>query len=477
MRNFTSLCLATTLLAAPLLAAPTKAPDEWTPVAGAQPLPDQGQLVPMTAITGPVLKFDWPALEIGVGSYEEGPTGTTVFRFPHKATGVVDVRGGAPGTVNTDLLRLGYAAKSVDAIVLSGGSAYGEETITGIQTGIKDQVGRGHTGIVPGAIVNDLAHLRLNWYYPDKRLARAVLANLRPGVFPLGAQGAGRAIQNGLYYGCRNHSGQGGAFRQIGDVKVAVFVVMNALGTIVDRDGHLVRCHRDPAWGSENNASALIKRIANKSGEDFALGGDPDAVNIVRGGLTRATTISLVVTNRKMDVADLQRLAVQVHTSMARGIWPFSSGGDGDTLFAASTQEVDVPEDKLKTLDMDVIAGEMMWDALLASVPPAEPATLVEGPAVPLERLRHFVGRYDFGAASPIEISLEGHALAIGAKTLAYADIPRGKTARLVPASNDEFFTTGRYKTRIKFTTNARGDVVGAVIDPGLWGQRGVKLR
>jgi hypothetical protein len=162
---------------------------------------------------------------------------------------------------------------------------------------------------------------------------------------------------------------------------------------------------------------------------------------------------------------------------MARGIWPFSSGGDGDTLFAVSTQEVDVPEEKLKTLDLDVTAGEMMWDALLASVPPAEPATPAEGPAVLVERLRKFVGRYDFGAASPIEISLDGNALAIGAKKLAYADIPRGKTARLVPAANDEFFTTGRYKTRIKFTTDRRGDVVGAVIDPGLWAQRGVKLQ
>jgi L-aminopeptidase/D-esterase-like protein len=54
------------------------------------------------------LTFDWPAIEVGIGSYEEGFTGLTIIRFPKRATVVVDSRGGAPGTVNTDALRLGY---------------------------------------------------------------------------------------------------------------------------------------------------------------------------------------------------------------------------------------------------------------------------------------------------------------------------------------------------------------------------------
>src|SRR3954447_11042448 len=69
---------------------------------------DQSSLVANTSIDGPVLSFDWPAIEIGIGSYEEGPAGVTVIRFPKRASVTVDVRGGAPGTVNTDLLRLGY---------------------------------------------------------------------------------------------------------------------------------------------------------------------------------------------------------------------------------------------------------------------------------------------------------------------------------------------------------------------------------
>jgi L-aminopeptidase/D-esterase-like protein len=85
----------------------------------------QDHLKTDTEIRGPVLQFDWPAIQIGIGSYEEGPTGLTIFRFPDSAVAAVDVRGGSPGTVNTDYLRLGYEEPSVDAVVFSGGSAYG----------------------------------------------------------------------------------------------------------------------------------------------------------------------------------------------------------------------------------------------------------------------------------------------------------------------------------------------------------------
>src|SRR5258708_30757126 len=94
---------------------------------------DQSSLVPNTGINGPVLTFDWPAIEIGVGSYEDGPTGVTVIRFPKRASVAVDVRGGGPGTVHTDLLRLGYSRPFTEPIVFSGVSAYGEENITDVR--------------------------------------------------------------------------------------------------------------------------------------------------------------------------------------------------------------------------------------------------------------------------------------------------------------------------------------------------------
>src|SRR5437763_1535869 len=152
----------------------------------------QDQLVAMTAINGPVLTFDWPAVQIGIGSYEEGPTGLTVFRFPNRVTAAVDVRGGAPGTINTDVLRLGYTDRFVDAIVFAGGSDYGEEATTAVMTGLADD--GSHNGewnkiaFAAGAIIYDLIDHRLNTIYPDKRLAHAAMHDLRTGVFPLGAQ-------------------------------------------------------------------------------------------------------------------------------------------------------------------------------------------------------------------------------------------------------------------------------------------------
>jgi hypothetical protein len=135
----------------------------------------QSNLVLNTEIDGPALTFDWPAIEIGVGSYEEGPTGLTIIRFPKRATVAVDERGGGPGTINTDLLRLGYSRNFIDAIVFSGGSAYGEETITAVANGLKDHGIRSgdwlDVAVVPGAIIYDFGGRRLNEIYPDKRLA------------------------------------------------------------------------------------------------------------------------------------------------------------------------------------------------------------------------------------------------------------------------------------------------------------------
>src|SRR5271154_2679844 len=82
----------------------------------------QDGLVADTGVHEPTLTFDWPDIKVGVGAYEEGPTGLTIIRFMLGAAVVVDSRGGAPGTVNTDSLRLGYSAPRTDAGVVSRGA-------------------------------------------------------------------------------------------------------------------------------------------------------------------------------------------------------------------------------------------------------------------------------------------------------------------------------------------------------------------
>ena len=316
---------------------------------------------------GTLLEFDFPALHIGVAEYPDGPTGTTVFFFPNRAKIAVDARGGAPGTMNTDYLRLGYEDKAMDAVVFAGGSWYGLSAGTGVAEAIKDRranatAWQGVAGVVSG-IIFDLGERRDNDITPDAALGRAALEAAEPGRFPLGAQGAGRLAMQGAYFQRRGdwtgwpRSGQGGAFRQVGATKIAVFTVVNAMGTIVDREGQVVRCgHED----RRDECGAIADLLARPTGSSAAQ-------STRTSGATENTTVSLVVTNQRLAFADLERLAVQVHTSMARAIQPFATEQDGDVLYAATTDDVDNPD--LSPLELGVIASEVAWDAVLASVP------------------------------------------------------------------------------------------------------------
>src|SRR5205814_7945844 len=104
-----------------------------------------------------------------------------------------------------------------------------------------------HMALVSGAILSDYSP-RDNVIYPDQKLGRAALQAARPGIFPLGARGAGRSATCGSVFSraYQEPSGQGGAFRQIGSTKVGVFTVVNAVGVIVDRQGQVIRGNRDP---------------------------------------------------------------------------------------------------------------------------------------------------------------------------------------------------------------------------------------
>ena len=433
------------------------------PVCGA--LAGQDQLVADTSVQGPSLTFDWPAVQIGIASYEEGPTGVTVFRFPKRVSAAVDVRGGSPGTVNTDMLRLGYDGQFMDAIVLSGGSTPGEEAITSIMGALMDAgTHSGAWDALPtsaGAIIYDYRDHRLSDIYPDKRLALAALNSVRPGAFPLGAQGAGRAASQGSLFDCAAHSGQGGAFRQIGEIKVAAFTVVNALGVVTDRNGRIVRCHRDPAWGDVTMTSDLLARF-------------PTHAQGASNGPTNHTTISLVVTNERMSFASLQRLAVQTHSSMGRGLQPFSTSEDGDTLFAVSTQEVAANETALPLESLNIVAGEAMWDAILSSVPDEPGFNPQPGIALGPDDLKAFVGRYRFGPNAVVDFSIVDGRPALRLIGQTYLDLGP-KPVALTPFSASEFYVEGRYRTRISFTMGPDGVANAATINPGRWAMHGAR--
>jgi 6-aminohexanoate-oligomer endohydrolase len=307
---------------------------------------DTAELVPRTGLEGPALSFDFPGLEIGVAEYDEGPTGCTVFHFPGGASVATDVRGGSSGTLG--------GSEWVRAVCFAGGSLYGLESAMGVAAELFAQGGyqTGWTEIAPvaGAIIFDYRP-RGNAVYPDKELGRAALRAAVAGRFPLGARGAGRSATVGKTFALERGepSGQGGAFRELGPTRLAVFTVVNAFGAIVDRDGRVVRGHLDLEGEARLPlVPELERRVAAGEAPPFPPGN---------------TTLTLVVTNQRLEQRALQQLGRQVHASLARAIQPFHSLVDGDVLYAATTNEVENP--LLDSVTLGVLASELAWDAVL----------------------------------------------------------------------------------------------------------------
>jgi L-aminopeptidase/D-esterase-like protein len=251
-----------------------------------------------------------------------------------------DVRGGAVGQfmVEEHMYR--------KAICLVGGSLYGLEAATGVAAELLAQADYSKDfwdiAAVAGACVYDFG-FRGNSIYPDKELGRAAIKAAQPGKFPMGQRGAGVLATVGKAGGGlkAERGGQGAAFLQVGEVKIAAFVVVNAMGAIHDRDGKVVRGNIDRSTNTRSPISF---------GENAPV--------------TAYTTLSVIVTNQQLNRQEVQ-VGRQVHASMARAIQPFHTGEDGDTLFTVTTNEVQ--DESMNVTKLASLASELMWDAVLAS--------------------------------------------------------------------------------------------------------------
>jgi L-aminopeptidase/D-esterase-like protein len=360
--------------------------------------------------------------------------------------------------------------------VLSGGSWYGLSAATGAANGIKDlRLARGDyddVAGVMGAIIYDVGARRFSRVTPDDSLGRAALRSAEPDWFPLGAHGAGRFAMQGYYFATPDslkamdtwaHSGEGGAFRVIGPTRIGVFTVVNALGTIVDRQGRVVRCRRNEAGSPCPTTAELLARRSRTLGEAAAT----TPADSSAGGPTGNTTITLIVTDQKMPYWELQRLAVQVHTSMARAIQPFSTSEDGDALYAVTTGEVENPA--LGSVELGVAASELAWDAVLSSIPelPPLPKPLASTPAA--STLRICAGTYTFPGGGTLTVALDAHGLVgrfSGEGRMYFRD---GRSYRLTPAEGGLFLVEGPAHDVIRFDRAGRS-VRGLTLNPGPWG-------
>jgi len=283
------------------------------------------------ATSGPRnLITDVPGILVGQAEDRVAITGTSVVLAEAPAMAAVDVRGGAPGSRETELLRAGNLVERVDAIVLSGGSGFGLDAGSGVMDALAAQgrgfaVGRARVPIVPAAILFDLNFSgRTHWSGepPHRRLGREAIAAAGHDFVP-GNAGAGLGAKAGRLKG-----GLGSASLVLGDgTTVGAIVAVNCCGSTVRPD-----CGR--FWAAELALAGEIPPQptipdAPLDLEDFSACGD---------GLVGAnTTIAVVATDAPLDKSGCQRFAMMAQDGLTRAIRPAHTPFDGDTVFALST--------------------------------------------------------------------------------------------------------------------------------------------
>ena len=286
-----------------------------------------------------------PGFLVGHATARSGVSGATVVLCPPGSVGGVDIRGGAPGTREIALLGPLYTVSHVDAIVLTGGSAFGLAAVDGVMQALAAQgrglaVGRRRVPIVPAAVLFDLdPDGQQDW--PDADTGRRALAQATAGPIAEGAVGAGTGASVGKLLGAGRacQSGVGVAVRRQGSLVVGALAAVNALGEVRDEAGHVlagVRADRAPDF---------------LSAPELALA--PDQPGASPGS---ATTLVVVATNARLDKAALGRVAIMAHDGLARSIFPVHTPWDGDTVFAVASGALDAPALAVGTLAADLAA-------------------------------------------------------------------------------------------------------------------------
>lgn len=274
---------------------------------------------------------------IKVGNYGEGNTGVTVILAADGATAGASVRGGAPGTRETDLLRSEKAMQHVNAVVLSGGSAYGLGACGGVMEYLKDE-GKGYkiggkvVPIVPGAVIYDLNFV--DYEYPKSDWGYRAAANAKDYV-ETGKVGAGTGATVGKIRGPQFSSagGLGAATVNVMGVNVTAIMVVNAMGDVFGADGKVIA-------GAKGNDGEFIDT------EKCILEGD--FLKLMPPGAN--TTIGCIITDAALTKLECNKLAEVAHNGLARSIRPVHTDHDGDTLFVLSSGNKPVSEFTLLTV-------------------------------------------------------------------------------------------------------------------------------
>jgi D-aminopeptidase len=302
---------------------------------------------------------DIPGVRVGHAGDAGLGSGATAIVFDAAVVASVDVRGGGPGTRETALLDPAQTVEGIDAIVLSGGSAFGLDAASGVQAWLREQ-GRGfavreaRVPIVPGAILFDLlSGGNKDWgRYPPYRELGYEAAKAAGSDCALGSVGAGLGATTVSLKG-----GIGSASAQTRDgLTVGAIVAVNAAGSVTVGDGphfwaapfELNQEFGGRGWPPLFSADALALRS--------------------KGGPRQSTTLAVVATDATLSKAQAKRLAVMAQTGMARAIYPVHTPLDGDIVFAAALGLKPLTDPLFSLSELGLVAGNVLARAIARGV-------------------------------------------------------------------------------------------------------------
>jgi L-aminopeptidase/D-esterase-like protein len=301
---------------------------------------------------------DVSGIKVGHYSDREAATGCTVVLCEEGAVAGVDVRGAAPGTRETDLLRPMSLVRQAHAILLSGGSAFGLDAAGGVMRYLEERgcgfdTGVAKVPIVPAAVLFDLqlgsANVRPG---PDEGYKACLAASTGPVAE--GCVGAGTGATVGNIHGPERmtKSGLGTASKKIGNVTVGAIVAVNAFGDVVDPEtGKIIAGPRDIEKGGFLNTIEVM--INSKELIDIT---------------PTNTTIGVVATDALLDKEQVNKMAQMAHDGLARAIRPVHTMFDGDAVFAVATGKAG-PHD---VTVLGAMSAEVMAEAIVRAVSQAE---------------------------------------------------------------------------------------------------------
>ncbi|MEO1242380.1 MAG: P1 family peptidase [Pseudomonadota bacterium] len=286
---------------------------------------------------------DVPGVTVGNATDETVKTGVTVLRCDNPSISAVDVRGGAPGSRETDVLAPENLVDRTDAIVLTGGSVFGLAAADGVSSalsrsgvGMKISAGGPPIPIVPAAVLHDLGNDGDKAWgdEPPYRKLGADACMRADADFDLGPVGAGRGAMAGLHRG-----GLGSSSLSLdGGIVVGALVAANPVGSVYMPDGNSFY-----AWPWELGDEFGGQRPPSQkdSADPF-----PDHSRLQQRMQAGAnTTIAIVATSAGLNSVEAKRIAMMAQDGIARAVRPAHTPFDGDIVFAVATAKNKMPED------------------------------------------------------------------------------------------------------------------------------------